>query len=71
LEAERAAEQEEIDNAVDLTEEEKAEKEELQGLGFGDWNKREYLAFIKGMEMYGRCVFFLFPFPTLLLLRRY
>ncbi|GAA5825863.1 hypothetical protein JCM3770_003364 [Rhodotorula araucariae] len=54
LEAERQAEQEAIDAAEPLTEEEKQEKEELQGEGFNDWTKREFQAFIRGTEMYGR-----------------
>ena len=54
LEAERQAEQEAIDAAEPLTEEEKQEKEDLQVLGFNDWTKREFQAFIRGTEMYGR-----------------
>ncbi|GAA6036132.1 hypothetical protein JCM8097_006631 [Rhodosporidiobolus ruineniae] len=54
LEAERQEEQDAIDNAEPLTEEEKAEKEELMQLGFVDWTKREFQAFVRGMEMYGR-----------------
>ena len=56
LEAERAAEQEAIDNAEPLTAEEKEEKDSLLGQGFVDWNKRDYFAFVKGCELYGRCV---------------
>lgn len=51
---ERKAEQEAIDNAEPLTEEENARKEELQEEGFQDWNKRDFQAFIRGCERYGR-----------------
>ncbi|GAA5925972.1 hypothetical protein JCM3775_005165 [Rhodotorula graminis] len=54
LEQERVAEQEAIDNAEPLTEEETKEKEELVGQGFGNWAKREFLNFIRGIENYGR-----------------
>lgn len=54
LEAERAAEQEAIDTAEPLTEEEKAEKEELAAQGFNNWAKREFQSFIRGIETYGR-----------------
>ncbi|GAA5994552.1 DNA translocase [Rhodotorula paludigena] len=54
LEEERAAEQEAIDTAEPLTEEEEKEKEELKGLGFTDWAKREFQAFCRGIELYGR-----------------
>ncbi|GAA6060422.1 hypothetical protein JCM10212_002190 [Sporobolomyces blumeae] len=54
LEEERAAEQAAIDSAEPLTEEEKQEKEELSGLGFTDWNKRDFQSFIRGSELYGR-----------------
>ncbi|GAA5976220.1 hypothetical protein JCM11641_001086 [Rhodosporidiobolus odoratus] len=54
LEAERQTEQEAIDNAVELTEEEQKEKEELKDLGFSNWIKREFQGFVRGMEMYGR-----------------
>ena len=41
--------------AVPLTEEEFAEKEELQKVGgFTGWTKRDYQAFIRGCEKYGR-----------------
>ncbi|GMK54535.1 hypothetical protein CspeluHIS016_0111210 [Cutaneotrichosporon spelunceum] len=53
-EAERQEMQEKIDNAEPLTEAEKEEKEELAGDGFADWQRRHFLAFIKGMERYGR-----------------
>jgi len=53
-EAERTAEQEAIANSVPLTEEQVAEKEALADLGFVDWTKRDFQAFIRGCEMYGR-----------------
>ncbi|TXT12146.1 uncharacterized protein COLE_02556 [Cutaneotrichosporon oleaginosum] len=54
VETERQETQEKINNAVPLTEEEKEEKEELAGDGFADWQRRHFLAFIKGLERYGR-----------------
>lgn len=54
LEAERQAEQEAIDNAEPLTTEEKEEKEALMGQGFTDWNKRDFMSFIRGCELWGR-----------------
>lgn len=53
-EAERALDQQEIDNAVALTEEEREEKEELSTQGFGQWNKRDFQQFINGSGRYGR-----------------
>lgn len=53
-EAERAREQQEIDNATALTEEERAEKEELSAQGFGNWNRRDFQQFINGSGKYGR-----------------
>jgi SWI/SNF-related matrix-associated actin-dependent regulator of chromatin subfamily A member 5 len=57
----RIAEQEllqaEIDNAVALTEEEKAEKEQLSTEGFGDWNRRDFQQFVNGSAKYGRSNF--------------
>lgn len=53
-EAERAKAQEEIDNAVPLTEEEQAEKTELSEQGFGDWNRRDFQQFVNGSGRYGR-----------------
>lgn len=40
--------------AEPLTEEEQAEKQSLQNTGFGDWHKRDFQAFIRGCERYGR-----------------
>ncbi|KAI1142501.1 SWI/SNF family of DNA-dependent ATPase [Hypoxylon sp. FL0543] len=53
-EAQRAAEQQEIDNATALTEEEQEEKQRLSLQGFGDWNKRDFQQFINGSGRYGR-----------------
>ena len=53
-EAERAIDQEEIDNATPLTEEEKEEKEELSTQGFGHWSKRDFQQFINGSGKFGR-----------------
>ena len=53
-EAERALDQQEIDNATPLTEEEKEEKEKLSLQGFGEWNKRDFQQFVNGSGKYGR-----------------
>lgn len=53
-EAERALDQQEIDNATPLTEEEKAEKEELSTQGFGNWSRRDFQQFVNGSGKYGR-----------------
>ncbi|KAL2213951.1 SWI/SNF family of DNA-dependent ATPase [Sarocladium strictum] len=53
-EAERALDQQEIDNAVPLTEEEREEKEQLSTQGFADWNKRDFQQFVNGSGRYGR-----------------
>ncbi|OTB12338.1 hypothetical protein K445DRAFT_66402 [Daldinia sp. EC12] len=53
-EAERAMDQQEIDNATPLTEEEQEEKQRLSLQGFGDWNKRDFQQFINGSSRYGR-----------------
>ncbi|KAI9714626.1 MAG: hypothetical protein M1828_001163 [Chrysothrix sp. TS-e1954] len=47
-------EQNEIDNATPLTEEEQAMKERLSQQGFGDWNRRDFQQFINGSAKYGR-----------------
>ncbi|KAK4047198.1 chromatin remodeling complex Adenosinetriphosphatase [Microbotryomycetes sp. JL221] len=54
LEAERAQEQELVDNAEPLTAEEEVEKTELLNESFPNWTKREYQAFIRGCENWGR-----------------
>jgi SWI/SNF-related matrix-associated actin-dependent regulator of chromatin subfamily A member 5 len=53
-EAERDLEQQEIDNATPLTEEEQEEKQTLSQQGFGDWNRRDFQQFINGSAKYGR-----------------
>lgn len=53
-EAERALDQQEIDNATPLTEEEKQEKEELSTQGFSEWNKRDFQQFVNGSAKWGR-----------------
>ncbi|KAG6140645.1 hypothetical protein E4U12_006084 [Claviceps purpurea] len=53
-EAERALDQQEIDNATPLTEEEKAEKEKLSTQGFGNWSRRDFQQFVNGSGKYGR-----------------
>ena len=54
VEAERGEEQAFIDSAEALTEAENEEKEALAQQGFSDWSRREFQAFIKGCERYGR-----------------
>jgi SWI/SNF-related matrix-associated actin-dependent regulator of chromatin subfamily A member 5 len=54
LEAERVKEQEKIDNAVPLTEEEQQEKQSLVGQGFENWTRKDFLAFVKACERHGR-----------------
>ncbi len=53
-EAEQQREQEEIDNATPLTEEEQEQKHELAEQGFPDWNKRDFQQFINGSARHGR-----------------
>lgn len=53
-EADREQEQRIIDEAVPLTEEEQAEKEELAKEGFETWNRRDFQQFINGSSTYGR-----------------
>ncbi|CEJ88527.1 Putative ISWI chromatin-remodeling complex ATPase ISW1 [[Torrubiella] hemipterigena] len=53
-EAERALDQQEIDNATALTEEEREEKEELSTQGFGHWSRRDFQQFINGSGKFGR-----------------
>ncbi|OQE96394.1 hypothetical protein PENNAL_c0001G02481 [Penicillium nalgiovense] len=53
-EAERDLEQQEIDNAVPLTEEEQAEKARMSEEGFGTWNRRDFQQFINGSAKFGR-----------------
>jgi len=54
MEAERKEQQEIIDQAEPLSEEELLEKEELQKQGFEDWSKRDYQQLIKAYEAHGR-----------------
>ncbi|KAL8932992.1 MAG: hypothetical protein Q9216_006573 [Gyalolechia sp. 2 TL-2023] len=53
-EAERALEQQEIDDAIELTEAERAEKETLSEQGFAAWNRRDFQQFINGSAKHGR-----------------
>lgn len=53
-EANRDLEQQEIDNAVPLTEEEQARKAEMSEQGFGNWNRRDFQQFINGSARFGR-----------------
>ncbi|GFF78254.1 ISWI chromatin-remodeling complex ATPase ISW2 [Aspergillus udagawae] len=53
-EAERDLEQQEIDNAVPLTEEEQAEKARMSEEGFATWNRRDFQQFINGSAKFGR-----------------
>lgn len=53
-EAERDLEQQEIDNAVPLTEEEQTEKARMSEEGFGTWNRRDFQQFINGSAKFGR-----------------
>ena len=47
-------EQERIDNAPDFTEEDEQEKRRLISTGFGNWSRRDFLAFINACAKYGR-----------------
>lgn len=53
-EEERKKEQEFIDTAEPLTEEETQRKETLASQGLADWNRRDFQAFVRGCEKYGR-----------------
>ena len=53
-EAERALDQQEIDSATPLTEEEQEEKQRLAQQGFGEWNRRDFQQFINGSGRSGR-----------------
>ena len=53
-EAERDLEQQEIDNAVPLTEEEQTEKVEMWKHGFSNWIRRDFQQFINGSARFGR-----------------
>ena len=53
-EEERDLEQQEIDNATPLNEQEQVEKERMSEQGFGEWNRRDFQQFINGSAKYGR-----------------
>ncbi|PYI30715.1 hypothetical protein BP00DRAFT_372531 [Aspergillus indologenus CBS 114.80] len=53
-EAERDLEQQEIDNAVPLTEEEQAQKAKMSEEGFSTWNRRDFQQFVNGSAKFGR-----------------
>jgi SWI/SNF-related matrix-associated actin-dependent regulator of chromatin subfamily A member 5 len=53
-EAERSLEQQEIDDATPLTEEEQEEKARMSEQGFVDWNRRDFQQFINGCAKHGR-----------------
>lgn len=57
VEEERKREQEFIDTAEALTEEQVEEKEHLAQQGFANWNRREFQIFVRGCERYGRKAF--------------
>ena len=52
--ADQEIEQQTIDDAEPLTEREKELKIEMQGQGFGHWNRREFQQFVNGSARYGR-----------------
>jgi SWI/SNF-related matrix-associated actin-dependent regulator of chromatin subfamily A member 5 len=56
-EAERALDQQEIDNATPLTEEEQEEKQRLSTHGFGEWNRRDFQQFVNASGRYGRSAY--------------
>jgi SWI/SNF-related matrix-associated actin-dependent regulator of chromatin subfamily A member 5 len=53
-ERERQKEQQKVNDAVALTEQEMEERDELLNQGFKDWSKREFAQFVKAAEKYGR-----------------
>ncbi|MCJ1254093.1 hypothetical protein MMC24_001907 [Lignoscripta atroalba] len=53
-EAERALEQQEIDDATPLTEEEQEQKASMSEQGFVHWNRRDFQQFINGSAKHGR-----------------
>lgn len=53
-EAERDLEQQEIDNAVPLTEDDQAKKAKMSEEGFSTWNRRDFQQFINGSARFGR-----------------
>ncbi|TPX32545.1 hypothetical protein SmJEL517_g04395 [Synchytrium microbalum] len=54
LEKEREEEQAKVDEAEDLTDEEKVQLAELKSQAFNDWNRRDFQLFTKANEKYGR-----------------
>ncbi|MCJ1383811.1 hypothetical protein MMC17_006925 [Xylographa soralifera] len=56
-EAERSLEQQEIDDATPLTEEEQGDKARMSEKGFVDWNRRDFQQFINGCAKHGRSNF--------------
>lgn len=50
----REAEQQKIDDAIELTEEEQLKKEEMMAEGFPNWTKKDFLSFVRGCEKFGR-----------------
>ena len=53
-ENERALEQQEIDDATPLTEEEQERKSRMSEQGFGHWNRRDFQQFVNGSAKHGR-----------------
>ena len=53
-EAERDLEQQEIDNAVPLTEDDQTKKAKMSEEGFSTWNRRDFQQFINGSAKFGR-----------------
>ncbi|BFZ54456.1 chromatin remodeling complex Adenosinetriphosphatase [Savitreella phatthalungensis] len=53
-EEEAAIEQQLIDDAVPLTEQEKEDKEAYIAAGFGTWQRRDFHSFLRGCERHGR-----------------
>ncbi|PJF17788.1 hypothetical protein PSACC_02392 [Paramicrosporidium saccamoebae] len=50
----READQRAIDTAIALNDAEIAEKEKLAQQGFRDWHRRDYVAFLRGVEKHGK-----------------
>lgn len=53
-EAERDLEQQEIDNAVPLTEDEQTQKARMSEEGFSHWNRRDFQQFVNGSAKFGK-----------------
>lgn len=56
-EMDRDLEQQEIDDAEPLTDQERIDKDQLLEEGFIDWNRRDFQQFINGSAKYGRKAF--------------